>query len=110
MPKNKVFLMSDTLSECSVGDCLLFWNRTVKLCLKLWLQSSYDYEDDFTLHPSQCDCSLSLNGITLATTFFFFNCQQCTYVPSLNLNPSIVQVQSKQMSLLNQFTFHPCDW
>lgn len=43
MPKNKVFLMSDIISECSILDCVLFWNRTMKLCLKLWFQNSYDW-------------------------------------------------------------------
>ena len=43
MPKTKVFLTSDILSECSTLDCLLFWNRTMKLYLKLWFQNSYDW-------------------------------------------------------------------
>lgn len=45
-------------------------------------------------------------GVTLATTFFSLNFQQCTYASSHKLNPCIVQLQSKSDELAEQFTFH----
>lgn len=92
--KKKVFFMSD-VSEHSTLECLLFWNKTMKLCLKLRSKAVVTaYQGDFTVHQSQCERRLSLKGVTWAATSFSLCFQPCAYASSLGSNPSVVQSQS----------------